>query len=112
MVHSHHAQENGSPQLLQDLAEEILKAQGNVSVPVIVVLFENVRHALEGDAGLDEQVEAHDTLLALIVSSEQELDELRAQAVAEGDEGVGELVEGDVSASVNIEAVKEGAPGG
>jgi hypothetical protein len=99
-------------QLLQDLGQEILKAEGDVPVPVIVVLFEHIRHALEGDTSLDEQIKAHDALAALIVGAEDELHETGGETVAEGDEGVAELVEGDVSGAIGVEAVEEGAPGG
>lgn len=92
--------------LLKNLAQEVLKAQRNVSIAVVVVLFEYVRHALERDAGLDKEVEAHDALVALVVGAEDELDKLRGEAVAEGDEGVCELGEGDVAGAVDIEAVE------
>lgn len=101
-----------SLELLQDLAQEILKAQRNVPIAIIVILLEDVRHALQGDAALDEEIEAHDALLALVVGAEEQLDELGAEAVAEGDEGVAELGEGDVAAAVDVEAVEEGTPGG
>lgn len=99
-------------ELLQDLAEEILEAQRDEAVPVMVVLFENVRHAFQRNAALHEQVEAHDSLVALVVRPEEQLHELGAQAVAEGDEGVGELLQGDVAAAVDVEAIEEGPPRG
>lgn len=99
-------------QLLQNLAQEVLKTQRNISIPIIVIPLKHVRHALQRDARLDEEVKAHDALAALVVGAEEQLDELRAEAVAEGDEGVGELGQGDVAAAVDVEAVKEGAPRG
>ena len=98
--------------MLKNLAEEVLKAQSDVAISIVVVLLEDIRHALQGDAALDEEVEAHDTLLTLVVRAEQQLDELGAEAVAEGDQSVAELGEGDVAAPVDVEAVEEGAPGG
>ena len=97
-------------ELLQDLHEEVLEAEGDVAVAVVVVLLEDVGHALEGDAGLDEEVEAHDALGALVVGVEEELDEAWGEAVAEGDEGVAELIEADVTAAVYVELVEQRAP--
>lgn len=48
--------------LLQDLAQEILKAQRNVSITVIVILLEHIRHPLQTDASLHKQVKAHNAL--------------------------------------------------
>lgn len=101
-----------SLELLENLGQKVLEAEGDVPVAVVVVLLEHVRHALEGDAGLDEEVEAHNALVALVVGMEEQLDKLGAEAVAEGDEGVVELGEGDVAAAVGVEAVKQGAPRG
>lgn len=101
-----------SLELLQDLGQEVLEAKGDVAVAVVVVLLEDVRHALEGDAGLDEEVEAQLALVALVVGLEEQLDEAVREAVAEGDEGVGELVALNVAGAVRVEAVEEGAPAG
>lgn len=98
--------------MLENLTEEILKAQGNVAITIIIVLLEDVGHALEGDAALDKEIKAHDTLATLVVGSEEQLDELGAEAVAEGDKSVAELGEGDVTAAVGIETIEEGAPRG
>lgn len=100
----------GSLELPQDLGQEVLEAEGDVAVAVVVVLLEDVGHALEADAGLHKKVEAEDALVALVVGLEEQLDEALRQAVAEGDEGVVELVELDVAALVGVEAVEQGAP--
>lgn len=101
-----------SLELLQDLRQKVLEAEGNVPIPIVVVLLEDVRHALQRDAGLDEQVEAQLALVALVVGLEQQLDEAVRQTIAEGDEGVGELVALDVARVVRVEAVEQGAPAG
>lgn len=98
--------------MLENLAQEVLEAQRDEPVPVVVVLLEYVRHALQRDAALDKQIEAHGALLALVVGAEKKLDEIRAEAVAERGEGIAELAERDIAASVDVEAVKEGAPRG
>ena len=100
------------PHLLKDLAQEILKTKCDISIPVIVILLEHVRHPLQRNTRLHEQVETHDALVPLVVGPEEEFDEARGEAVAEGDEGVGELLKGDVAGAVDVEAVEEGAPGG
>ena len=99
-------------QLLQDLGQEVLETEGDVAVTIIVVLLKDVGHALEADAGLHEEVKAHDALAALVVGRKEQLDEAVAEAVAEGDEGVAELVEADVAALVRVEAVEQRPPRG
>lgn len=97
-------------ELLEDLDEEVLEAEGDVAVAVLVVLLEDVGHALEGDAGLDEEVEAHDPFAALVVGAEEQVDEALAEAVPEGDQSITELVGADVAAAVGVEAVEERPP--
>ena len=53
-----------------------LQAQCDVSVPILVVLLENVRHPLETDARLHEQIEAHGILATTVVRTVQQCDEL------------------------------------
>jgi hypothetical protein len=80
-----------------------LQAQRDVPVAVVVVLLEDVGHALEADAGL--------YVATPVIGGVQQLDELRREAVAKGDEGVGELVVRDAARVVGVEAVEEVAPG-
>ena len=53
-----------------------LQAQCDVSVPILVVLLENIRHPLETDARLHEQIEAHGILATTVVRTVQQCDEL------------------------------------
>jgi hypothetical protein len=89
-----------------------LQAQRDVPIAVVVVLLEHIRHALQADARLHEQVEAHVVVAAAVVGGVQQLDELRGEAVAEGDEGGGEFRVRDAARAVGVEAVEEVAPGG
>lgn len=98
--------------LLQNLAQEILKAQSNVAIPVIIISLKHIRHTLQRDARLNKQVKAHDAFAALIVRAEQQLDKLRAESVTERNEGIGEFRQRDVAAAVDVEAVEESAPRG
>jgi hypothetical protein len=88
------------------------QAQGNVSIPVIVVLLKHVRHALQADAGLHKQVEAHVVVAAPVVRAVQQAHELRREAVPESDKGFAKLVVGYAAGVVGVEAVEESAPGG
>jgi hypothetical protein len=94
----------------QDKERQDSQAEGDIAVPVIVVLLENICHALQADTRLHKEVEAHGILAAAVVSAEHERDELRREAVAEGHERIAEFVEGDVAAAIDIEAVEECAP--
>lgn len=96
------------------------QAQSDVPVPIVVVPLENIRHALQTDAGLHEQVETESlfpssSIIAsassvLRVRVEQQLYELRTQPVSKRHERVRELLQGDVPASVRVEAIEEPSP--
>jgi len=88
-----------------------LQAQRDVPVPVLVVLLEDIRHALEADARLHKQVEADCVLAAPVIRAVQQGDELRREAVPEGDERLVELLVRDVAGAVGVEAVEQAAPG-
>jgi hypothetical protein len=98
--------------LLQNLRQKVLKAQRNIPIPIIIILLEHIRHPLEANTRLHEQIEAHDALVPLVVRPEQQVDEPVAEAVPKRHERVAELVEADVAAVVGVEAVEEGAPRG
>ena len=63
-------------ELFEDFCQKVLETQGDVAVAVIVVLFEDIGHALQRDTALNEQIKAHDTLISLVVSVEEQLDKL------------------------------------
>lgn len=86
------------------------QAQRDKPIPVIVVPLEDVRHPLQADARLHEQVEADGVVAAPVVRAEQQRDELRAQPVAERDQRLGELAVLDRPAAVPVEAVEQLAP--
>lgn len=92
--------------------QELLETQRDVPVTVFVVSLEDVGHALQHDAALHEEVEAHAAGTALVVGTVEQMDEVGAEPVAKGDEGVGVFGKGDVAAGVRVEAVEEAAPGG
>lgn len=98
--------------LLQNLTQEIFEAEGNKAISIVIILLEDIRHALERNTRLYKQVKAHDTFAALVVRTEEQVNKLRAESVAKGDEGVCELGQGNVAAAVDVETVEEGAPRG
>ena len=92
--------------------QKLLETQRNIPIPIPIIPLKHVRHALQADAALHEKVEAHAIRAAAVVDAVHHGDEAGREAVAEGDEGLGVLVVGDGAASVFVEAVEEGAPGG
>lgn len=97
-------------QLFQDLAQEVFKAESNEAIPVVIILLENVCHALQRNAALNEEIEAHDTFLALVVGAEEEFHKLGAESISECNKGVAELVKRNIAASVHVEPVKQSSP--
>lgn len=86
------------------------QAQRDEAVAVLIVLLEHIRHPLQADARLHEQIEAQHPAPARVVGREEQAHVLGREAVAEGDEGVAELAEGDCAAAVDVEAVEQEAP--
>lgn len=65
-------------ELLENFCQKVLETQGDVAVAVVIVLLEDIGHALERDAALNEQVEAHDAFISLVVGVENQFDKLGA----------------------------------
>ena len=96
-----------------------LQAQCDVSVPIVIVALKDVRHALQTDASLYEQVEAQSLFSVSFIASssrclgvgvEKQLHKLRAQAVPKRHQRIRELLQADVPAPVRVEAIKQPAP--
>lgn len=92
--------------------QKLLKTQRNIPISIIIILFKNVRHPLQNDTTLHKQVEAHAVFSAFGIRSVQQIDKGGAESVAKGNQGIGVLVKGNVTAFVFVETVEEGAPGG
>jgi len=74
-----------------------LQAQRDVSIPIIVILLKHVRHALQANARLYEQIKAHVVVAPAVVRAVQQTHKLGGEAVAKRDEGFCELVVGYAS---------------
>ena len=98
--------------LPQNLRQKLLKAQGNIAIPILIILLKHIRHPFQDDAALHKEIKTHLAFARFIIRRVQHLHKSRGEAVAKGYEGVGVLVEGDGPAGVFIKAVEEGAPGG
>lgn len=96
--------------LFQDFTEKVFEAECDVSITIIVILLEDVGHPLQRNARLDEKIETHDAFASFVIGPEEQLNELRAKAVAESDKSVGKLREGDVATAIDVEAVEQSTP--
>lgn len=101
-----------SLQLAQNFRQEVLKTQRNVPIAIIIILLEHIRHALQADASLHKEIEAHDAVAALVVRAKEKLDKARAEPVAKRHQCVVELVQADVARLVHVEAIEQRPPGG
>ena len=90
----------------------MLKAQRHKPIPIIIVPLKRIRHPLEGNTSLHEQIKTQAPLPPLIKRPEQEPYKAVAQPVPERHQRGAELIEADVSRAIGVEAVEEGAPGG
>jgi low affinity Fe/Cu permease len=89
-----------------------LQTQRNIAIPILVVLLENIRHALQTNARLDEQIETQRIPAAAVVCLIQQRDEALRETVAECDESFVELGERYAAAMIGVEAVEKVAPRG
>ena len=85
-------------------AQKLLKAQRNIPISIRVILLKHIRHALERDAALDKQVEAHALVAALVVDAVHHPDERRGQVVPKRHERLAVFVVRDVARAVLVEA--------
>lgn len=92
--------------------QKLLETQCDIPIAIIIVLLKHIRHALQHDAALHEEIETHPVVALFLVGAVEQGDEGGGEAVAKGDEGVGVFFVGDVARAVFVEAVEEGAPGG
>lgn len=92
--------------------QKFLKAQRDIPITILIIPLKHIRHPLQHDAALHEQIEAHPIVAVFLVRAVEERDEGGGEAVAERDEGVAVFGEGDVAAAIFVEAVEERAPGG
>lgn len=88
------------------------QTQRDVPISILIILLKHIRHPLQTDARLHEQIKTQCILPAAIVRAIQQCDKLLAEPVAKRNERFVELGVRYASAMVLIEAVEESAPGG
>lgn len=88
----------------------VLQGQSYVAVSVIVIFLKHIRHPLQADTALNEEVETDCSFTSFVVCSEEGIHEMGAQPVAKCDKCVCVLVKADISTLVSIKSIKEGAP--
>lgn len=88
----------------------LLQGQCNISISIIVIFLEDIRHTLQANAALHEEVETDRSIAPLIKSLEQGLHEWRTESVSECDQRIRVLVQADITTSVGIESVEQGSP--
>jgi hypothetical protein len=93
-----------------------LQAQSDIPIPILVIAFKHIRHALQTNASLHEQVETQSLLLASSssrgfgVSVEKQLDKSRTQAVSKRHQRICELLVTDTAAPVCVETIEQTTP--
>ena len=87
-----------------------LQAQRDIAVAILVILLEDVRHPLQANTRLHEQIEAQRVASVAVVRAVQECDERLRETVSEGDEGFVEFSVGYTAGMVLVETVEQAAP--
>lgn len=96
--------------LLEDLAQEVLEAESDKSVPVFVVLLKDVRHPLQRNTRLDKQIKTHDAFAAFVVRAKEQVNKLRTESVPKRNQRICKLAQRNVAAAIHVKPVKECAP--
>lgn len=87
-----------------------LQRQRNIPIPIIIILLKHIRHALQADTALYEEIKADSVLVAPVVRLEHGVHELWRQPVPKGNQRVRVLVHADVPAAVRVEPVEQRPP--
>jgi hypothetical protein len=87
-----------------------LQTQRNISIPILIILLEDICHPFQTNTGLHEQIETNGILAPSIIRPIQKRDKLRREPVSEGNERLVEFSVGYASRSVCVESVEEAAP--
>lgn len=89
-----------------------LQTQRDIAVPVFIILLKHIRHPLQTDTRLNEQIKTDCILAPPIVRSIEQLHELPGEAVSEGYKGFAEFRVGYCARTIDVEAVEEASPRG
>lgn len=87
-----------------------LQAQRNISIAILVILLKHIRHALQANARLDEQVEAEGVAAVAVIGAVQQRDKLLRQAVSKRNQRLVELRIRYAAAVILVEAIEQSAP--
>lgn len=98
---------------------EHLQRQRDISITILIVPLKHVRHPLETDTRLHEQVKTQSLLPRHIVApsthiprirAEEQLHKLRTEPIPKRNQRVAELGIADIPTAIGVEAVEEAAP--
>lgn len=64
------------------MIEGFLQGQSYVAVSVIIIFLKHIRHPLQADAALNEEVETDCSFTPLVICSEESIHEMGAESVA------------------------------
>lgn len=100
--------------------QKLLEADGDVPIAIIIVALKHIRHALETNTRLHEEIEAHAIQMGALRRAnvaglalkrlEEDGDKRRAEPVPERDQRILKLAQIDAPAAVIVEAIKQLAP--
>lgn len=89
-----------------------LQAQRNIPIAILIVLLKHIRHSLQANTRLHEQIETQRILASTIIRAIQQRDELLTQAIPECDQRFVEFRVRYAAGMILVEAVEETAPCG
>ena len=91
-------------------SQELLKAQRNIPIPIIIIPLKHIRHPLQTNTALHKQIKAHIPASTLLVRPIQYPHKRRAQAIPKRHQRIAILVEADVAGAILVKAIEEVAP--
>ena len=110
LPNTHHSHQSHTQAKLT--SQKLLKTQRNIPIPILIILFKDIRHPLQNDTTLHKQIKAHLALPAFVIRRIHQFHKRRRKPISKRNQRIGVFVKGNVTAAVFVESVKESAPGG
>lgn len=91
-------------------SQELLKAQRDIPIPIIIIPLKHIRHPLQTNTALHKQIKAHIPASTLLVRPIQYPHKRRAQAIPKRHQRIAILVKADIAGAILVKAIEEIAP--
>jgi len=97
---------------IQLTRQELLKTHRDIAIPINIILLEHIRHPLQRNAALHEQIKTHRLTPPLLICPVQYSHKCTTQPIPECHQRFRIFIKRYVSAPILIKTIKQAAPSG